>query len=283
MKILKKFFSDKSSVMEQEVKQTLDLPHVKEETEQDIIKAIHKDFDEASEKALNDAKEILAQGESEEKEEILGLADVGFTSLREVQEVKQQEQKVEMSKDIAEKINYYIAKYPNHKYISKQSVVSICKKYGLILGESSNYIGTIPKENRKDILAFKIEDADKLYKRYDMWGDLRDSNYETWLAGKENATSSAKDRGKIIDWKETRESNRGVSELARMHNFETYNFPASLEIVAPLKDFKISPDEYVKDNQIMRVIKDPVVLQPLKDGYLIVTKWGLEADIKEFK
>ena len=49
-----------------------------------------------------------------------------------------------------------------------------------------------------------------------------------------------------------------------------------LLIIAPER--KIDTKGKVKDGHILKIeIKDPVVLQPVNDGYLILSSWGLEA------
>ena len=49
-----------------------------------------------------------------------------------------------------------------------------------------------------------------------------------------------------------------------------------MQICAPLKDMEVKSNQKVKGYKIMD-IPDPVVLQPVRGGYLIVCAWGDEA------
>jgi hypothetical protein len=52
----------------------------------------------------------------------------------------------------------------------------------------------------------------------------------------------------------------------------------TLRVVAPLKDFNTGGQKIV-NNQLVPL--DPIVLAPVVDGYLIVSKWGPEAELPE--
>jgi hypothetical protein len=56
--------------------------------------------------------------------------------------------------------------------------------------------------------------------------------------------------------------------------FSSVPSPCKLKIVAPEKDFDMTGKE-VRNRKVE--IKDPIVLQPVKYGYLILTAWGDEA------
>ena len=56
---------------------------------------------------------------------------------------------------------------------------------------------------------------------------------------------------------------------------EVYEKPP-FSICAPIKDFDTERLR-IKDGYKLCEIPDPIVLQPVKGGYLVVSKWGLEA------
>lgn len=66
---------------------------------------------------------------------------------------------------------------------------------------------------------------------------------------------------------------RGIDDESILH---TYTKP-ELKICAPAKDF-YTQGMKVEGHKLVQDIKDPIVLQPVTGGYLIVSKWGLEAE-----
>lgn len=58
----------------------------------------------------------------------------------------------------------------------------------------------------------------------------------------------------------------------------TKKFKPKLQICAPVKDMDLTGLELVEGYKLQKQhIPDPVVLQPVKGGYLILTAWGDEA------
>jgi hypothetical protein len=53
-------------------------------------------------------------------------------------------------------------------------------------------------------------------------------------------------------------------------------FDGSFQICAPLKDMEIPKNKKLVGHKIIN-IPDPVVLQPVRGGYLIVCAWGNES------
>jgi hypothetical protein len=165
---------------------------------------------------------------------------------------------------IVKAIRYYHAKYPFYKFITKESIMTICEKYNLILGPSDKYIGEIPKKNIEEMMRFKIDDEDTpvKYKYHNPYlsSMLSDSLFE-------NASIKSK--------KEVKENN---TEYGRMR-VDTRNMP--IMIAAPAVEFNME-GMLLHERELKRApIQDPVVFYPvLFDGnifYLIMTAWGDEA------
>jgi len=67
----------------------------------------------------------------------------------------------------------------------------------------------------------------------------------------------------------------GTKRWGEYSKFERFNGKLTLKICAPLKDMDTTGKE-LRDYKLVNH-PDPVVLQPVKGGYLIVTAWGDES------
>jgi len=52
-------------------------------------------------------------------------------------------------------------KYPHYKFITIESLFSLCNKYKLVIGRPDNFLGTIPDKSVKDLSNFKVDNEDK--------------------------------------------------------------------------------------------------------------------------
>jgi hypothetical protein len=237
---------------------------------QAIIAEIHNEFDTASEKLLNEAKEILAGSYDIEKGE--RLKKVGFTSARKVAEAEEVILQLNDSKELARLVDYYQLHYPNNKFITEGMVKQICQKYGLICGETKYYISDVPEKNLAEIEKFELR-RDDLKKRDCFYYRRNTMNH----IGFEHCSKTDKD------------AMYGVLKFnASMRIFIFESHPESVEyayedkepffICASVKDFDTNRMRITDGYKLEMNLPDPIVLQPVKGGYLIVTKWGLEAE-----
>ncbi len=213
------------------------------------IQQVHAEFNTAADKLLKEAKEYLenVQVPSEEKYDM--LKEYGFTSTKEYRENHVILTERTTAKIVAETVEHYSVNYVN-KFIQNGDVQHICKKYGLVCGSTQLYEGFIPKKNLEEIANFPpVREADRVWKyRRDLW------------------VSSTE----IIDLEQ-------YLQLSREEKEKCYPITKKdLMICAPQKDFNMEGHE-VKDHMIVKEVPDPVVLFPVRLGYLIVTAWGDEA------
>ncbi len=242
---------------------------IKAKTVNEIIEEIHETFYTEVDFLLSSAK--ISNSLDTDKQDLIDkcnrLKAIGFNNTKEVKEAEieidrlnklqtENEEKIEL----IEAINYFSFKYPNYKFITEDSIKKICAKYNLIYGEISNYIGTVPDKNIKDMENFKIDTNDECYIK-NTFGSI------TYLNIKQ-----------FEDEKEEFKENRRYYALSGME----YSLKkCSLEIAAPLKDFDAKNME-IKNFKLSKIeIPDPVVFQPViyknKKHFLIQTAWGLEA------
>lgn len=253
------------------VKQTISSIGVSTEEQ---IAAIHNEFDTAADRALEEAMFILSQGgvDSLKKEKAGLMEKFGFTGTKQVKEVRNQDfidSRARMNADIVAK---YKNKYPQYKFIFREQVQEICEKYGLICGVSSMYEGDIPLKNLKEIDEFNVSDGD----RYCLW-----NHSSTWsvdvsavllTSGGPNVISYETER-------KVKESDNNTSLTLTERSYLSHGHSTKIPffICAPKSD--MNTKEYkMKGVFAYRETPDPIVLHYVKDGFLIVTKWGIEGD-----
>lgn len=241
----------------------------KESQEVDLIDQIHNEFYSEVNILLNDANQFNEI--KNKKPELIDKRDrlynLGFRNTPEMleaeKEIKRLDQLKEDNKnksDLIEAINYFSLNYPEYKFITEESVVNICNKYGLVYSTIDNFRGNVPIENLEQMEKFKIKDEDKAYELhyYYMYSETK---FERYISLKE------------------------YDYFKNGFNYITKN--CQLEICAPLNQFDITDLELQGKKLVKKQIKikDPIVLCPVffknVKHYLIVTAWGIESHDSE--
>ncbi len=221
-----------------------------------IIAEIHESFDTASEKLLNDAKAILSGSYDIDKGK--RLKEIGFVSAKKAVEATEIITQKEKNEYLAKQIEYYQLHYPNNKFITEGKVKEICQKYGLLCGEVKYYISDVPEKNLAEIESFKLREDDY----------LKITNFnQPYESG--------------IIWGHHERGNWGWSFVQRPTEEKYHITLPAFTICASVKDFDTKNMRIEDGYKLELNLPDPIVLQPVKDGYLIVSKWGLEAEDKD--
>lgn len=228
----------------------------------EIVEQIHNEFNTASEKILADAKEILAAADKHSYTKGQRLAKAGFVKSKDAVATKGIGETVKQSAELAALVQYYQTFYPNTKFITDAAVTAICKKYNLVCGKSSMYKGFVPEKNLAEIEAFKLRKADVSYiitrNEYAFLRDEIEAKPGLYISFLFLFTSFIP----------------GVFPLS----FYTWRkVKAGFMICAPDDDMEYDRRRFWQREGRIEAIPDPVVLQPVKGGYLIVTAWGDEA------
>lgn len=244
-------FSKKSQVEPQQVQVDTIVGEMPTKTKYPtIVDEIHNEFFTAGENILAEATCLLKELETKDLAKGKRLAALGFGKTREAQVSIETEKKLATTKEIADLVMYYRINYPNNKFITEEQVKQICEKYGLVLGETDAYKGFVPNDKLKLIENFKINRKDVLIDVYSV---------NTW----------GSDKGRILN-------DNGKSATNYSAIYKIGKSPAKLKICAPLKDMEVGQWQQISGYKIQD-IPDPVVLQPVKGGYLIICAWGDEA------
>lgn len=230
---------------------------VKKETS--IDQQIYNDVYSAQELLLQEANRILNEPfnyDAERYDTLKQLAHLGFCNTEQVKEFMNLERKREEQEELKGKIEYYNREYPLNKFITVEAVKTICAKYNLLLARSRDYIAEIPEKNQNEIVQFKV-----------MRKDVREPDElgRGWMFFP---------RFELSDLGITEESCIKERIKKREQYYSEKINGCDLLIVAP--EHKLDTRGKVKDGHVLK-IKDPIVLQPVQGGYLIVSSWGLEA------
>lgn len=239
-----------------------------------VIAEIHNEFDSASEKLLKEAKEILSVNAPTDKGD--RLKSLGFSQALPVVESEKARQEKAEKKALAEKIEYYQQWYPQNKFITEAMVEQICKKYGLVCGAVSYYKGDVPEKNILEIERFVLRKEDMQRKRLP---SITDWEYQQYMMQNRGLLQFSTRRSELSQLQNLirplpvyTQSSPDDSRGKRKYEYTKPEF----KICAPEKDFDMT---FLKRNRynLELNIPDPVVLQPVSGGYLVVSKWGLEA------
>lgn len=219
------------------------------------VLAIHHDFNSAAENLVIEAQSIINESLKKDISKISRLESLGFKQVAQVIELKPLQQKANLSKEQLESLAYYQREYPLNKFITEEQVKIICYNYNLVCGDVSRFKGFVPEKNLKDIEKFKIKDKDSLKR----------------ICSISTHTGRTMEIGDIVD-------DGGLNNRRYSSIYKLGEITESLKICAPVKDMDITGLELTEGYKLTKKhIPDPVVLQPVKNGYLILTAWGDEA------
>lgn len=232
------------------------------------VAEIHNAFDTAVDELINKAINIAAR--DEEKYNI--LSDMGFSNASPVKKISQQMEERKTQKQVSKWTSYYREHYPLNKFITQELVESVCKKYSLVLGEAISYIGDVPNKNANEINRFKLRTEDFSYYicQWHVKSDKFGSGY---------APVNFKEDGSVWGYKYT-PAGAGVTSFIKHEEDKNCSYKPPFRICAPQKDFNMEGSKIASDGFSIEP-EDPVVLQPVSGGYLIVSKWGDEASDKD--
>lgn len=229
-----------------------------------IVKEIHNEFETAADRLANEAKQIIAEAQSKDVNKIERLIKLGFKKSIQVEEIKPLLEKAKLSEEQIKLLNDYAKKYPFNKFITEEQVEVICKKYNLVCGEVGIYKGFVPEKNLREAERFTLKSHDFSYVfQYsqgsgEMSEKIAKEYAERSLGGwdsKMYVPSNSLDRFSVVTRKQ-----------------------APFYICAPIRDMDTKGLQVKDGYKLEKVhVPDPVILQPVNGGYLIVTKWGDEA------
>lgn len=136
----------------------------KAKTQNEIIDEIHETFYTEVDRLLADAKikrstETILQSLIDKATRLKALGFEKTTECLgadiEIYRIKRLTELNEKKDDIRAAIEYFSHKYPHYKFITRQSVIKICRKYNLIYGDVSKYKGSVPEKTLSTLRILK--------------------------------------------------------------------------------------------------------------------------------
>jgi hypothetical protein len=231
-----------------------------------IIHDIHSEFESASDFLLQQAEMQLKESVMNNRNKAERLAALGFDGCKEVGELRLIQSNEAKAKYINETIAKYRQAYPLHKFITREVIDTICEKYSLVFAKSHLYKGFVPEKNISEIESF-LGFAKPQY-----W--IHTSNY---LGMTKKGNSKYEYSVIILNEDEALHQeiwNEATPEFH--HRIEVNNSHPPMFICAPAKDLDTQGME-IENGKLVYEVTDPIILYPVSEGYLIVTKWGDEA------
>ncbi len=261
------------------------------------VQQIHHEFHSAADNLLLEAKSIIEEARTKNVTKINRLELLGFKQAAQVTELKPLQQKAELSKEQLESLAYYQREYPFNKFITEEQVKTICHKYNLVCGEVSRFKGFVPEKNLSDIEKFSLKDNEtsllyiEAFKEGKSIGlfsgknlEIRNERGYAHIYPKHISSNYSFQQNKLDLIKSGEFYGRDYGNLFGLKDKEFLTIKVlnnQLQICAPIKDMDISGLELTEGYKLTKKhIPDPVVLQLVKNGYLIITAWGDEASDK---
>lgn len=161
---------------------------------------------------------------------------------------------------------YYAERYPLYRYISKKKLQEVCEKYNLYIAEIGKYTGDIPMTSLRAVADFKETGL-----RAEDWP----YGTETDRRKLERLTKEYRATMNYSWWK--RLSGAEKKKLKHEAQVPRYSWrrESGLHICANIKDLNMQVQDRIEGRFIVK--DDPIVVQPVNHGYLIITAWGPES------
>lgn len=232
------------------------------------VEKIRHEFYISGERLLKEAERLL-NGKERLLDKAEKLKKVGFVNSVEVGKADD----LKISRDLAETVNYYLNKYPFNKFIIEDQVTQINKKYNLVCAPIQRYKGFVPSEKLDLIESFSLKKEDALEPM------IKIKKF-AFHSVEEEFNRAGYDKNALYPLKSLRQDFLRLEEHAFWITQYDLIKDDGLFICAPKKDMDMKG--LVKVGSLfasftLTRIPDPVVLQPVKGGFLIIAAWGDES------
>jgi hypothetical protein len=137
--------------------ETLVLEKISNKSDNEIIQEIHDSYDNAHKDIISWANDIISNANTDDIKKGERLAKLGFINTIKAKFSEKEIKLKQEAEDKANLINYYNINYPFNKFITKEQVSQINKKYNLVCVTADCYLMDIPEKNLQEIENFKIK------------------------------------------------------------------------------------------------------------------------------
>jgi hypothetical protein len=257
----------------------------------DVVEQIHHEFETSGDLLLAEAQAMLDKKLECDIDKAERLTKLGFTGTSESKAYTQLVQSKENAQKTAEMVLMYKRKYINNKFITEEQVKNICTKYNLVCGSLDRYKGFVPDKNLKELESFLKKNKMPRIATVTPYDTEDTEAFDIYM---DDYVRKGNDWYVVFTHKSTGE--HAFQQEASMEDGINYYGGAfkegkkgrisgrivvkTIQICAPLKDMDTEGME-LKGYKLEKHIPDPVILQPVMGGYLIITAWGDEASDPE--
>lgn len=246
----------------------------------EIVKEIHHKVLTSGERCLEESKVIQASTTMQDYDLVQKMEARGFGKTKEVIEKKAEIEKNRLAIERAKNVQHY-GLYYTQKYIPVEEMEAICKEYNLIMGADKHYIGSIPTRSQLEIVNFKLRDEDVIYQK----GVFK--SISSAVDGNERTLKGTIEWSEIEKEQYMQETMRGtnlIKDNNRTHYITNKDY---FILCAPKEMFELEgvivDGVQMKEVIEIKEIHDPICLQPVKNGFLVVAVWGEELAIEAMK
>lgn len=251
---------------------------------------IHREFHTAAERLLEDARATILEAGKKDVVKVSRLEKLGFKQAAQVTEARPILKKAELSREQIELVKYYSFNYPNNKFITEAQVEAICKKWNLVCGPVDRYRGYVPEKNLAHMEGFSLKkkELDALNEPiYFVSVPNRFLSDGKWQRADINPSHVKSPDYLRNSWHfcehmlgEHNTYPRFTKITTHFASPELVKQEIGIQICAPIKDMDTEGMGVKSGYKLFSThihVPDPVVLHPVKGGYLILTAWGDEA------
>lgn len=249
-------------------------------TKTPTVEEVHQAFDTAGENALKEAKSLLEKlGNSENEEKVKLLRKLGFINSIVVTKHDNSGAIRTTAEKRAAVVKKYQQAYPQYKFIFLDQVETLCQKYSLICAPIKMYKGDVPIKNLEEIEAFSVKDEDSYATDSKGFVDRLqfDFNKGHFITKARLRKMRDEENGKSLQYATFDQYavlNRNIFGSYQSYSHHYLEVPKF--ICAPKNEILLGPNDTIEGVFAGKKLKDPIVLHYVDDGFLVVSKWGIE-------
>ena len=250
-----------------------------------LIKQVHSEFENFHDYALSEIermteqRKLLRPVKRSEFEKEIGFVDYV------PKEIAEFDSDICHFNGALELSLYYQKEYPFYKFITQDRVDDLCNKYGLSVVEPRHFIGEIPAKNLEEMQRFSgiLKDDDKVFLKPVKANAFHflANELELFSAELNQVTAMISD---FLQFKglDAHSANaqaifylRGRVSREKSINIRGEQVEVGFKVCAT-PDL-IDQDAIEAEAKLNSLKDDPIVLKPVRGGFLVITAWGPEA------
>ena len=243
------------------------------------VEDIHNDFKSTAEavvaeteKILGDKPEMPVKPEILERYESLGLKR--NKNVKKFESISAEYfdlmNRFREKEQIIQVINYYRVKYPANPFIPHENLLELCKKYGLVFDRAEYFTEDIPLDCLEAMEKFELKEEDS--KKFpDATGEVISTEEMVQSIANFHKNVQRLAVGGVV----------GTEESGIPRKKASAKLKKSFHIVGTKEMFDLPMGRSFGQKSFTSELDDPIVLQEVSKGWLLIAAWGPEAELPE--